>query len=149
MPAPDSARGDGSFSPIPLPAGAYRMDAATDAMLRCGSPARPAVGNVAHPAFALVAALGGMGVSVAELCRLCGSSIENGPVLARCALHFHRPLSLGQDYDVEAEVASILRKRSRRFGAADHVQINLVLRHDGQAYTDVELVMVMPTSGAA
>lgn len=149
MPATDCSQEDGQPSPIRLPVGEYRMDSATDAMLRAGSRARPAVGGAAHPVFALVAALGGMGVSVAELCHICGSAIENGPVLARCSLQYHRRLLLDRDYIVESEITSITRKKSRRFGAADHVVINLVLRHDDSAYTDIELVMVMPKRSAA
>ena len=136
--------GGDAFPPVPLPRGAYRIDASVDRLLRASAGAPPGERGEAHPIFAFIATLGGMGVSVAELCRMCGASIDDGPVLARCTIRFHRPLSLDRNYTVDGEITAITRKKSRRFGAADHVTIELTLSDEPDVYTDVSIVMVMP-----
>lgn len=138
-------------TPITIPRGQYRLDRALDDGIRAAAraPARASDDRRAHPIFAFLAALGGMGVPVAELCRMCGSSIDDGPVLARTSIDHGPPMEVDRDYVVGGEVSAITRKPSRRFGQADHVDIRLHVESDGRRFADVTLSWIMPRPEAA
>lgn len=133
-----------------IPPGCYRLDAALDDRLRVASaaPARGA-GREAHPGFAFVLALGGMGLKVGEICELLGLSLASGPLLGTCRIRYHRALEIERSYDVQGCVAGLMRKASRRFGAADHVTLRIAVAADGMPFVDVEFTMIVPTATAA
>jgi hypothetical protein len=135
---------------FPVPHGRYRLTAALDDRLRAltGAPARGAA-QAAHPVFAFVMALGGMGLCIADLAEALDLDFGAGPVLAACSLDYHTPLQVGRDYDVAARVAGLSRKPSRRFGAADHLHLAIVLAHEGQPYAQARLHIVFPASEVA
>ena len=137
-----------TFEPISLPTGHFLLSGEVDDEIRAisGGPARD--GAVAHPVFAFVAGIGGMGVPVAEAIARGGCSIEAGPLLASCAIALHRPMRVGVSYQVEAMIADKARKSSRRFGAADHLLFKLELSSDGTKYVDLELRMIVPAGRA-
>jgi hypothetical protein len=133
-----------SFQPIPLPEGRYFIATAVDAAIRRSSGGLAAQKGRAHPVFAFLAALGGMGISIAELCKMCGASIDDGPVLARCRIRYHCPLRLEHSYVVDGIIVSQMRKPSRRFGAADHIGLELNLRDDKGLCAEIAITMIMP-----
>jgi hypothetical protein len=137
------------FEPIVLPTGRYALTAATDDAIRggCGAPAR--VGQAAHPIMAFIAAVGGLGASVAEVCRLCGSSVDVGPVLASCAIRYPREMRIDQEYRVEARLADVARKPSHRFGAADHARLEIALMQGEDIHAEVSLHWILPVRGEA
>lgn len=129
-----------------IPPGRYRIDRALDDSIRAAAraPQRAADDHRAHPIFAFLAALGGMGVPVAELCRMCGSSIDDGPVLARTSIDYGPAMEVDRDYRIVGQVSAITRKPSRRFGQADHVDIRLIVESDDRRFADVLLSWIMP-----
>lgn len=134
----------GLVLPIAIAAGRYPLSIALDDRIRAAADAPARYGRKAHPVFAFVAALGGMGVSVADLCRMIGSRVEDGPVLATCTIDQARAMEVDRSYDVEGAVEAIVRKPSRRFGAADHVGIGLCVRSGGEVFSHLRLAWVMP-----
>jgi len=139
-------------SAMAVPDGSYLLSAAMDDALRgaCGAPARGADG-VAHPAFAFVMALGGMGVDVATLCARFGLPFDTGAMLGRCRLRYARPLAVDVRYLVQARLVTRQRKPSRRFGAAEHLTLAMALSCAGVLHAEVELTMIVPLrlAGAA
>lgn len=127
-----------------LSRGRYLIDAAADARLRRLAGAGPAKGSEAHPGFALAVALGGAGVPVRALFEACGLGFESGPVLGRCRVEWDRPLAIGRSYAIEASLAGLTRKRSRRFGAADHLVLAFAISDDAGRCARVETTTIVP-----
>ena len=133
-----------------IPAGRYRLDRALDDRLRAASAA-PERGRSdrAHPAFAFVVALGGMGLKVADICQLLGLSLNSGPLLGTCRIRYHRPLEVDRTYDVQGRIAALVRKASRRFGMADHLTLRIAASADAVPFTELEFTMIVPAGDRA
>ena len=110
-----------------IPPGHYALTEAMDDRVRAMARAPARRGDRAHPIFAFVGALGGLGLRIADLSRALGLDFDAGPVLARCRLDYDAPLRVGQDYAVRAEVERIERKPSRAYGSADHLHLSIRL----------------------
>lgn len=130
-----------------IAAGRYALTAAMDDALRaaCGAPARGA-DNQAHPGFAFVAALGGMDRDIGALCISLGLPFDTGAMLGRCHIRFDRPLLVDCVLEVEARLRSLVRKSSRRFGAADHLGLAMSLSCDGVRQALVEVTIIVPVA---
>lgn len=114
-----------------LPGGVYRIDPAENAAFCASVGARPDPSGLAHPLFYYVAGQCAMGLSVADLLRLCDFDVNDGPLMTASGAQFRRPLRTGVDYAVAGEIVSLLRKPSRAFGTADQLQFRLTLA-DGE-----------------
>ena len=147
---------DGELNPFPdkhppstgtvLAKGRFAIDAADDQRLRRLAGADRATAGEAHPGFALVAALGGVGVPVRTLFEACGLGFETGPVLGRCRIEWDRPLTIGENYTVEASLAGLTRKSSRRFGAADHLVLAFAICDEAGRCAKVETTTIVPVA---
>ncbi|MFS0735669.1 hypothetical protein ABC347_01350 [Sphingomonas sp. 1P06PA] len=137
------------FEPFALPVGQYRIDGDTDAMVRTTSHAPDRIGDAAHPIMAFVAALGGLGAPIADVCVMLGSSISVGPLLASCTIQYDRPLRIDLTYEVHAMLTGLIRKPSRAYGAADHAKLVIRLERDGMRDAEVALTWVLPVRGVA
>jgi hypothetical protein len=133
-----------AFTAITLPPGTFFLSADLDDRLRRESAAPQRCGGLAHPVFAFVAGLGGMGLPVAEAIGLCGCSMKAGPLLASCEITIHKPLRVGLTYRVQASIAEKIRKPSRRFGAADHLLFRFDLDVQGERFAELALHMIVP-----
>lgn len=99
---------------------------------------------MAHPAFAFVVALGGMGYDIATLCALLGLPFDSGAVLGRCHIVLSRPIAVDRMYEINATPVSLIRKPSRRFGVADHLRLATDIAIGGLHFARVELTMIVP-----
>lgn len=141
----------GGRSPSPIiPPGVYRVTRELDDRLRaaCSAPVRRE-GEGAHPGFAFVAALAGMGLKVGDICRLVGLSLESGAVLGTCRIRYDRPLEVDRTYQVQGRVGTLVRKASRRFGATDHLMLHMEVGAASVPFAQVELTMIVPVREAA
>lgn len=136
------------FEPFALPVGQYRITSAIDDMIRATSHAPDRIGDAAHPIMAFVAALGGLGAPIADVCVMLGSSISVGPLLASCTIRYDRPLRIDRSYAIHALLAGLIRKPSRAYGAADHAQLVIGLEQDGVRDAEVALTWVLPVRAA-
>jgi hypothetical protein len=101
-----------------------------------------------HLGFALVGTLARNGFGVEQLCRLCGASVLDGPLLAECRMTFRRPLRFDVEYRVCAKVVSVERKKSRRLGAMDLLRFIATLSEPGGvAVAEVLYSWVLPQRG--
>jgi hypothetical protein len=127
-----------------IPSGVFDLSAGLDDAIRnsCGAPIRRGV--EAHPIFAFIAALGGMGSRVGDVCRDLGLAFDSGAVLGRCRIDYDTALRVDTRYDVDTTVLAIERKPSRRFGAADHLTLNMTVSAMGRAFARVRLTTIMP-----
>lgn len=135
--------------PLSVPTGRFRLSSEQDALIRQTSGGAGGDGIDAHPVFGFVAAIGGLGMPIGDLFAQCGGSIEAGPLLAACDLRFARPLKVGITYQVDGMVETVVRKPSRRFGAADHLRLRIDVRDGDTAYSSLTLTIVMPIGAAA
>lgn len=133
-----------------VPPGRYDLTVALDDRARalCGAPPRGKNG-LAHPVFAYLGALGGLSMPIGDLSRSLGLAFDAGPVLGRCELSYPGRLEAGHSYDVLAEVVSITRKPSRRFGRADHALLAITLARHGNPVSVLRLAMITPARASA
>ena len=75
-----------------IPDGRFAITEAMDDRVRDMARAPDRQGVRAHPIFAFVGALGGMGMKIADLSEALGLAFHKGPVLARCRLDYDAPL---------------------------------------------------------
>ena len=95
-----------------------------------GSPQRN--DDLAHPMFCYYAAMGGMGLSIAELFALACSSADEGPMFGECDMEVRLPLRTGVRYDVRGEITDVQRKQGGAIGTFDLVTFRLeVVAPDG------------------
>ncbi|KMS50575.1 hypothetical protein V474_06935 [Novosphingobium barchaimii LL02] len=127
-----------------IPPGVFDLSASLDDAIRrsCAAPLRD--GEQAHPIFAFIAALGGMGSRVGDVCRGLGLAFDSGAVLGRCRIDYDAPLTVDTRYDVATSVVALERKGSRRFGAADHLTLGMTVSAGGGLRARVRLTTIMP-----
>jgi N-terminal half of MaoC dehydratase len=93
-----------------LPAGTFTITAEEDARVLEVVGGEPSGDGSAHPLWAYIAPQRGIGISVAEICRLADFDVADGPMLGSSELELHAPIRLGQEYTVTGRVLSIDRK---------------------------------------
>jgi hypothetical protein len=76
-------------------------------------------GERPHPVMAFVAAQRGLGIGVAELFRLWGTEMSDGPMLTESTLEFPGDFAADVRYEVRGTVESVVRKTGRTLGAFD------------------------------
>ncbi|GIU93458.1 MAG: hypothetical protein KatS3mg011_2364 [Acidimicrobiia bacterium] len=94
------------------------------------SPPLPA--GIAHPIYAYLASIGGMGITLPQLFAAARSSAEAGVMFGEATLEFSQPLAVGATYRVEGRFLDVVRKQSSRVGTMDLVTFRLsLLTEDG------------------
>ena len=100
-----------------------------------GSPQRS--DDLAHPMFCYYAAMGGMGLSIAELFALAHSSGDEGPMFGECDMEVLQPLRTGVTYAVRGEITDVKRKQGGAIGTFDLVTFRLEVVSPGGAIVGV------------
>src|SRR5437870_2043190 len=87
---------------ISIPPGEYHVGGDLDDRLRVAVHAPPRGRSMlAHPAFAFIVAMGGMGTKIGDLCRSLGLAFDSGAVLGRCRISYERALEVDRSYRIE------------------------------------------------
>lgn len=94
-----------------------------------GSPQRS--DDLAHPLFCYYAAMGGMGLSIAELFALAHSSADEGPMFGECDMEVLVPLRTGVRYEVRGEITGVKRKQGGAIGTFDLLTFRLEVTAPG------------------
>jgi len=97
----------------PFPEGSFTIAAEEDAELREIIGSEPSTGGLAHPLWAYIATQRGIGISVADLCRLADFDIADGPMLGSTELEYAATLRPGVAYRVVGEIVDVVRKHGR------------------------------------
>jgi hypothetical protein len=128
-----------------LPSGSARLEPYQNWLLHDAfySPPRPEP----HPVAAFVLANRGIGIGMADLFRLFGSDINDGPLLAESSIELHRPLAEDADYEVRGVIESVERRRSRRIGPFDRITCRFDLLQAGDLTATVTNVFAIPRPG--
>lgn len=84
-----------------------------------------------HPVMAFVAAQRGLGVTVAELFRLWGTEMSDGPMLTESVLEFPGEFRADVEYEVRGTVLSVVRKTGRTLGVFDLLTARFELAEPG------------------
>jgi hypothetical protein len=96
-----------------LPEGKFTIAAVEDEQLRELLGAGPSRSGVAHPLWAYIATQRGIGISVADLCRIAQFDIADGPMLGSTELEYSSTMRVGTPYRVDGEVLGVERKHGR------------------------------------
>jgi hypothetical protein len=103
-----------------------------------------------HPVMAFIAAQRGLGVSVAELFRLWGTEMSDGPMLTESTLEFPGEFRADVEYGVRATVVSVVRKSGRTLGVFDLLTARFeVVGAGGDPVAVVTNVYALPRRGEA
>src|SRR5205823_8686444 len=86
-----------------------------------------------HPALVYFAAIEGTGLEIQDLFDLMEAPAESGVVLGEQKLTFAEPLEVDREYEVDGEVASVVRKEGRRAGVFDTLTVVFRLRESAGA----------------
>ncbi|MFC5748485.1 hypothetical protein [Actinomadura rugatobispora] len=101
-----------------------------------------------HPVMAFVAAQRGLGVSVAELFRMWGTEMSDGPMLTESTLEFPGEFEAELEYRVTGTVESVVRKSGRTMGEFDLLTARFELvRPGGGTDAVVRNVYALPRRG--
>lgn len=84
-------------------------------------------GEVAHPLYAYLTAMAGMGMSIEEFFGLCRATSADGPMFGECGTRIHQPLRVGATYTVRGGIVDVERKEGKRAGVFDIVGFELEL----------------------
>jgi hypothetical protein len=118
-----SARGGAGDHPLadligkPLPGGSYTLADHENWLGHDALYSQPE--ERPHPVMAFVAAQRGLGVTVAELFRLWGTEMSDGPMLTESSLEFPGEFRAEVEYEVRGTVESVARKSGRTLGDFD------------------------------
>lgn len=109
----------------PLPAGTFDLEHYRNWLTNdvLGAPQRS--DDLAHPMFCYYAAMGGMGLSIAELFDLVGSSASEGPMFGECDMEIFTSLRTDTNYTVSGEIIDVQRKQGASIGVFDLVTFRL------------------------
>jgi hypothetical protein len=131
-------------------ASAYVISADENRQLCATLGVEPSADGSAHPVYFFIATQVGMGMSVAELCRVCDFDVEDGPMIASSTVAFQRPLLTELPYRVVGQIVSLTRKRSRTFGVMDSLTYVLrLIQPDGSSVLETRNVWMLPRKNLA
>lgn len=113
-------------------------------------PRAAASSGVAHPLFAYYAAIGGMGMSLAEFFELCGCGPDaDQPMLGETTLELERPLRIGETYRVAGSIEAVRRREGKRVAVMDLITALFTISGDsGPARASCRMVFVFPRAMA-
>ena len=108
-----------------LPGGSFELEHYRNWLTNdvIGSPQRH--DDLAHPMFCYYAAMGGMGLTVAELFDLAHTSASDGPMFGECDMEVLVPLRTGATYAVRGEITDVKRKQGGSIGTFDLLTFRL------------------------
>lgn len=128
-----------------LPGGTFRITADENQLLCRSVGTKPAASGTAHPIFYYIATQVGMGLTVADLLKLCDFDVADGPLMTASNVTFNRELRVDETYRVEGEIVSLVRKPSRTFGAVDLLDFRLrLIGQDGKQDLECTNQWVLP-----
>ena len=106
--------------------------------------AHPTGSDDAHPLWAYIATQRGIGISVADICKLADFDVNDGPMLGSSHLEYHAPLRPGVNYRVTGEVLGMERKRGSS-GSFDVLEFREELHApDGQTVCASTSTYILP-----
>jgi hypothetical protein len=95
--------------------------------------------EAAHPAWFVVAALRGMGISVDELCALAHQGPGDVLLFGRCDVAQDEPIRPGVTYATTAEVTAVDSRVTKDGSRLDSISIDVVLSHASDALNATSL----------
>jgi hypothetical protein len=129
---------------VTLPPGTYRLGAERHDKLLAALGSRAPEDGSAHPLATWLIAMGGIGVSIAELFAAAGVPLEDGPMLGSAELEQERPLAIDATYAVTGQVTELVEKTGRKLGRFDVLTIRLEVAQDGARAARLTCSMILP-----
>jgi hypothetical protein len=130
-----------------LAEGTFTISATEDEQLRTVLQAGPSQSGLAHALWAYIATQRGIGISVADLCRLADFDIADGPMLGSTELEYSAAMRIGVRYRVEGEVLDVERKHGRS-GTFDVMRYRERLLSDDVLIASATSTFILPRRGA-
>ncbi|WP_342363940.1 hypothetical protein [Terrarubrum flagellatum] len=101
-----------------LPGGAARILPYEDWLMSDAVCAVPAA-NGAHPIWAYLAPMAGLGLTWGEFFAFAGAQADDGPMLGEIDIEIREPLQTDVPYRAEGEIIDVKRKSGRALGVFD------------------------------
>lgn len=137
-----------SLPGTPLAEGTFTISEQDERRVLDVTGASAADDGSAHPVWAYIAPQRGIGISVADICRLADFDVNDGPMLGSCHLEYHRPMRVGVEYRVTGEVLSIERKHGS-IGTFDVLEFReRLLERDGRPVVASTSTYILPRKDA-
>jgi hypothetical protein len=145
-----SAPGHEHLPGTPLPGGTFTIPPEEDRRYRELVHGGPSPDGSAHPLWAFIATLRGMGITIGETLALAGTDIEaDGPMHGEIDIELCRPLQTGVPYRLSGEVRSIERKAGRSLGTFDLLRLRYTLADDDGPAAYYTTAVVLPRREAS
>jgi hypothetical protein len=126
-----------------LPTGSTTLLAWEDDILRALIGAPRGVPEP-HPLWALTAAVRGAGADIDGILARADFTVDQGPMVASCAIEYETPLRFDVAYDVPGRILDVERKVGRRTGPFDLLTFELALAADEVTATRLQFKWVLP-----
>jgi hypothetical protein len=139
-----TAPGFESLPGTPLPEGSFTITEEDERrVLEVVGGARSADG-AAHPLWAYIAPQRGIGIGVADICRLADFDVNDGPMLGSSHLEYIGPIQVGVPYRVTGAVLGIERKQGSS-GTFDILEFREELRsHEDELVAASTSTYILP-----
>jgi hypothetical protein len=120
-----------------LPGGSIRIERHESAIADHAVRATDDAGAVAHPIWFVIASLRGMGITVEELCELCGQAEGDTLLFGGVEVEQRVALEVGAEYVTDASVVGVERKTTRSGNLIDSVSVVVRMRAGTELHGDV------------
>jgi hypothetical protein len=111
----------------PFPGGTFVVEDYERWLSHDAMQAPPLPAGVLHPAWIVLGALRGMGLTIDELTELAGATPDDGVVFGETDYEQHALLRSDTEYTVRGGVTSVTRREGKRVGAFDVVVLELTI----------------------
>lgn len=130
-----------------LPDGAYTISPHVAWLVADCVESPPLAEQFAHPMFTYFAGQGGIGATLDEMFALSHATAADGIMLGTAEIELHRPLEVGERYDVSGSIVDAQRKRGSS-GTFDLVTYRMDLSTQDEPAATLTLAFVYPRRDA-
>ena len=113
-----------------FPGGTYTIERWENILLSDVMASEPLPDDVAHPAYLFHMPLAGVGVTIADMFRLCRAESDEAVRAGEYGCDLYRPLRVGSTYRMSGGIVGAERKQRRRGGLMDFVTFQIDVRDD-------------------
>ena len=113
-----------------FPGGTYTIERWENILLSDVMASEPLPDDVAHPAYLFHMPLAGVGMTIADMFRLCRAESDEAVRAGEYRWDLYRPLRVGSTYRMSGGIVGAERKQGRRGGLMDFVTFQIDVRDD-------------------
>ena len=113
-----------------FPGGTFTIERWENTLLSDVMASEPLPDDLAHPGYLFHMPLAGVGVTIADMFRLCRAESDEAVRAGEYRWDLYRPLRVGSTYRMSGGIVGAERKQGRRGGLMDFVTFQIDVRDD-------------------